>query len=194
MGDKGTLISGGQKQRIAIARALIRNPHILLLDEATSALDTESEKVRQPNISCVLQFWGGAWVLNIFWCFMRKGLIDFSVSAFLLWGPYFLRRYFKAVSMFVKVIFFPVNIECHSLMASCHPWLHVSPKINRQERTQEHVVFVIVSSFWHHWLLLMLVFVRYTYRLCSKLWMPLVRVAQLSSLHIDCPLCRTLTS
>ena len=110
VGDKGTLISGGQKQRIAIARALIRNPHILLLDEATSALDTESEKVRQPNISCVLQFWGGAWVLNIFWCFMRKGLIDFSVSAFLLWGPYFLRRDFKAVSMFVKVIFFPVNI------------------------------------------------------------------------------------
>jgi ABC-type transport system involved in cytochrome bd biosynthesis fused ATPase/permease subunit len=46
VGEKGTLISGGQKQRIAIARALIRNPHILLLDEATSALDTESERVR----------------------------------------------------------------------------------------------------------------------------------------------------
>lgn len=46
VGDKGTQLSGGQKQRIAIARALIRQPHILLLDEATSALDTESEKVR----------------------------------------------------------------------------------------------------------------------------------------------------
>jgi ABC-type bacteriocin/lantibiotic exporter with double-glycine peptidase domain len=46
VGDKGTQLSGGQKQRIAIARALVRQPHILLLDEATSALDTESEKVR----------------------------------------------------------------------------------------------------------------------------------------------------
>ncbi|KAG8508437.1 ATP-dependent translocase ABCB1, partial [Galemys pyrenaicus] len=44
VGDKGTQLSGGQKQRIAIARALVRQPHILLLDEATSALDTESEK------------------------------------------------------------------------------------------------------------------------------------------------------
>ncbi|XP_052753180.1 ATP-dependent translocase ABCB1-like isoform X2 [Galleria mellonella] len=43
VGERGASLSGGQKQRIAIARALVRNPHILLLDEATSALDTESE-------------------------------------------------------------------------------------------------------------------------------------------------------
>ncbi|XP_059052240.1 ATP-dependent translocase ABCB1-like [Achroia grisella] len=43
VGERGASLSGGQKQRIAIARALIRNPHILLLDEATSALDTASE-------------------------------------------------------------------------------------------------------------------------------------------------------
>ena len=56
VGDKGTQLSGGQKQRIAIARALVRQPHILLLDEATSALDTESEKVRIYIFVCLFVF------------------------------------------------------------------------------------------------------------------------------------------
>lgn len=43
LGERGVRLSGGQKQRIAIARAILKDPHILLLDEATSALDSESE-------------------------------------------------------------------------------------------------------------------------------------------------------
>ncbi|KAK5208744.1 hypothetical protein LTR41_005973 [Exophiala xenobiotica] len=49
-GSRGMQFSGGQRQRIAIARALIRNPHLLLLDEATSALDTQSERLVQAAL------------------------------------------------------------------------------------------------------------------------------------------------
>ncbi|XP_071519936.1 ATP-dependent translocase ABCB1-like [Panulirus ornatus] len=50
VGERGAQMSGGQKQRIAIARALVRQPHILLLDEATSALDNQSEAVVQQAL------------------------------------------------------------------------------------------------------------------------------------------------
>ena len=43
IGEQGLNLSGGQKQRLAIARGILRKPHLLLLDEATSALDAQTE-------------------------------------------------------------------------------------------------------------------------------------------------------
>lgn len=41
--ERGMNLSVGQKQRIALARAILRNPHILILDEPTANLDTATE-------------------------------------------------------------------------------------------------------------------------------------------------------
>ena len=51
VGEKGIRLSGGQKQRVAIARVILRNPHLLLLDEATSALDSVSEAAVQTALT-----------------------------------------------------------------------------------------------------------------------------------------------
>ena len=55
VGIKGSHISGGQKQRVAIARVIIRQPHLLLLDEATSALDSANEKIVQESLDRMMK-------------------------------------------------------------------------------------------------------------------------------------------
>lgn len=50
VGERGLKLSGGEKQRVAIARTMLKNPHILVLDEATSALDTATEKEIQSAL------------------------------------------------------------------------------------------------------------------------------------------------
>lgn len=55
VGLKGSHISGGQKQRVAIARVILREPHLLLLDEATSALDSANEQKVQVSLDRIMK-------------------------------------------------------------------------------------------------------------------------------------------
>lgn len=43
VGERGARLSTGQKQRLALARVLLKRPHVLVLDEALSGLDVASE-------------------------------------------------------------------------------------------------------------------------------------------------------
>ena len=47
VGERGYRLSGGEAQRVALARLLLKSPHLVVLDEATAHLDAESEAAVQ---------------------------------------------------------------------------------------------------------------------------------------------------
>jgi ATP-binding cassette subfamily B protein len=54
VGERGYRLSGGEKQRVALARLLLKSPHVIVLDEATAHLDAESEAAVQRALDVTM--------------------------------------------------------------------------------------------------------------------------------------------
>ncbi len=54
VGERGYRLSGGEKQRVALARLLLKSPHLVVLDEATAHLDSESEAAVQRALDSTM--------------------------------------------------------------------------------------------------------------------------------------------
>jgi len=55
VGERGYRLSGGEKQRVALARLLLKSPHLVVLDEATAHLDAESEAAVQRALDATMK-------------------------------------------------------------------------------------------------------------------------------------------
>jgi ATP-binding cassette subfamily B protein len=55
VGERGYRLSGGEKQRVALARLLLKAPHLVVLDEATAHLDAESEAAVQRALDATMK-------------------------------------------------------------------------------------------------------------------------------------------
>lgn len=54
VGERGYRLSGGEKQRVALARLMLKAPHLVVLDEATAHLDNESEAAVQRALDATM--------------------------------------------------------------------------------------------------------------------------------------------
>ncbi|MBI3114861.1 MAG: ABC transporter ATP-binding protein [Candidatus Harrisonbacteria bacterium] len=50
LGEKGMTLSGGERQRLALARLILKHPHLIILDEALSFLDSKTEERVMENL------------------------------------------------------------------------------------------------------------------------------------------------
>jgi len=64
VGVGGARLSGAQRQKVAIARAVLKRPHILVLDEATASLDEAAQAAIMRNLFAEFRGRSVVWLLH----------------------------------------------------------------------------------------------------------------------------------